>query len=134
MKFDAEQQAELKKYTYSVYILQALGFITLITPILGIIINYIKDDDVRGLWLESHFRWQKATFWYGLLWTTLGVLTTFILIGYLVLPVVTIWLIYRIARGWIYLYDGKEMYPGDAATNREWTARGNRRTPGENHE
>jgi uncharacterized membrane protein len=24
--------------------------------------------------------------------------------------VVTIWLIYRIARGWIFLVDGKEMY------------------------
>ena len=110
MIFDEQQQAELRKWAYSVYILQALGFVTLITPILGIIINYIKDDDMRGLWLESHFRWQKATFWYGLLWIVLGTLTTFILIGYLVLTVVSIWLIYRIARGWIYLYDGKEMY------------------------
>ncbi len=110
MIFDEQQQAELKKWAYSVYILQALGFVTLITPIIGIIVNYIKDDDVRGLWLESHFRWQKATFWYGLLWIVLGTLTTFILIGYLVLTVVSIWLIYRIARGWIYLYDGKEMY------------------------
>ena len=110
MTFDEQQQAELRKWAYSVYILQALGFVTLITPILGIIINYIKDDDMRGLWLESHFRWQKATFWYGLLWIVLGTLTTFILIGYLVLTVVSIWLIYHIARGWIYLYDGKEMY------------------------
>ncbi|MDH3387336.1 MAG: hypothetical protein OEN02_05460 [Gammaproteobacteria bacterium] len=110
MIFDEEQQAELKKYTYSVYILQAISFVLLITSIIGVIINYIKDDDVRGSWLESHFRWQKATFWYGLLWTALGVLTTPIVIGYVVLGVVTIWLIYRIARGWIYLVDGKEMY------------------------
>ena len=110
MILDEQQQAELKKYAYSVYILQALGFVTLITPILGVIVNYIKDDDVRGLWLESHFRWQKATFWYGLLWLVLATLATFILIGYLLLPLLGIWLIYRIARGWIYLYDGKEMY------------------------
>ncbi len=109
MKFDDEQQQELKKYAYSVYILQALSFLTVITAIVGVIVNYVKDDDVRGLWLESHFRWQKATFWYGLLWMVLGVMTTPILIGYLVLAVVTIWLIYRIARGWIYLYDGKEI-------------------------
>ncbi len=111
MILDEAQLAELKKYTYAVYILLALSFVTLITPIIGVIINYIKDDDVRGSWLESHFTWQKATFWYGLLWTLLGVLTTPILVGYLVLGVVTIWLIYRIARGWIYLVDGKEMYP-----------------------
>jgi uncharacterized membrane protein len=110
MIFDEAQLAELKKYTYAVYILLALSFITLITPIIGVIINYVKDEDVRGSWLESHFRWQKATFWYGLLWAVLGVLTTPLLIGYGVLAVVTIWLIYRIARGWIFLVDGKEMY------------------------
>ncbi|MCP4982364.1 MAG: hypothetical protein GY935_17940 [Gammaproteobacteria bacterium] len=110
MIFDEVQQAELRKYTYVVYILQALSFITLISGIIAIIINYIKDDDVRGSWLDSHFRWQKATFWYGLLWTLLGVLTTPLLVGYAVLGFVTIWLIYRIARGWIYLVDGKEMY------------------------
>lgn len=110
MILDEAEQQELKKYTYSVYILQALCFVTLITGVLGLIVNYIKQDDVRGSWLESHFRWQKATFWYGLLWSILGILTTPILVGYVVLPVVTIWLIYRIARGWINLVDGKEMY------------------------
>lgn len=110
MKFDKAQQAELKKYTYSVYILQALAFVLLFTAVLGLIVNYIKQDDVRGSWLESHFRWQKATFWYGLLWMVIGLATTPIFIGYAVLAGLTIWLIYRIARGWIYLVDGKEMY------------------------
>lgn len=114
MILDEAQKQELKKYTYTIYILQALGFITGgITSIVAVIINYIKDDEVRGSWLESHFRWQKATFWYGLLWTVLGILTSWIMIGYLVLPVVTVWLIYRIARGWIYLVDGKQMYPDE---------------------
>ena len=111
MKFDEVQQAELKKYTYSVYILQALAFVFPFIPaIIGLMVNYIKYDDVRGSWLESHFRWQKATFWYGLLWTVIGISTTWIYIGYPVLAGLTIWLIYRIARGWIYLVDGKEMY------------------------
>ena len=109
--FDTAQQAELRKYTFAVYILQALSFVLLFTALIGIIVNYVKEDDVRGTWLESHFRWQKATFWYGLLWTILGVSTTWLLgIGYLVLGVLTLWLIYRIARGWICLVDGKEMY------------------------
>ena len=111
MIIDEAQQEELKKYAYSVYILQALGFLTLITPVIGIIVNYIKEDDVRGSWLESHFRWQKATFWYGLLWALLGVLTQWIIIGWVVLCVLAFWFIYRIARGWICLVDGKEMYP-----------------------
>ena len=112
MILDEVQLQKLRKYTYAIYILLALGFITGgITSLIAVIINYIKDEDVRGSWLESHFRWQKATFWYGLLWLALGWLTTWIWIGFLVFPVVTIWLIYRIARGWIYLVDGKQMYP-----------------------
>jgi uncharacterized membrane protein len=110
MIFDEAQQAELKKYTYAVYILQALSFVTLVSAIIGLIINTIKRGDVRGSWLESHFRWQQATFWYGLLWVVIGVSTTWIFIGYPVLAGLTIWLIYRVARGWIYLVDGKEMY------------------------
>ena len=111
MIFDEAQLAELKKYAFSVYILQALYFVLLITPVIGVIINYVKEDDVRGSWLETHFRWQKATFWYGLLWSFLGLITLPFLVGYAVLAGVTLWLIYRIARGWIYLVDSKRMYP-----------------------
>jgi uncharacterized membrane protein len=103
-------EAEIKKLTYVVYILQALSFVFLITAIAGIIINYIKEDDVKGSWLESHFEWQKRTFWYGLLWTVLGVLSFLVLVQWVVLPIVAIWLVYRIAKGWIYLVDGKELY------------------------
>ncbi len=110
MIFDESEQQELKKYTYGVYILQAVGFVIPVTAVIAVIVNYIKDDDARGTWLESHFDWQKATFWWGLLWLVIGTGLTFVFIGYLVLPVVTIWLIYRIARGWICLVDGKEMY------------------------
>ncbi|MEM7565238.1 MAG: hypothetical protein AAF353_19695, partial [Pseudomonadota bacterium] len=102
--FDDQQQTELKKYTYAVYVLQALSFVTGgLTAVIGIILNYVKGEEIRGSWLESHFRWQKATFWFGLLWTLLGMLSIPLLIGYLVLPLVTVWLIYRIARGWINL-------------------------------
>ena len=103
-------EAEIKKLTYVVYILQALSFVFLITAVAGIIINYIKQDDVKGSWLESHFEWQKRTFWYGLLWMVLGVLSFFLLVQWLIFPIVAIWLVYRIAKGWVYLVDGKELY------------------------
>jgi len=99
-----------KKYLYVVYMLQALSFVLLITAPIGLILNYIKCDDYRHSWLESHCLWQKNTFWFGLLWLILGGLTTFFLIGYIVLFFLTFWLIYRIARGWIYLSDDKAMY------------------------
>lgn len=119
MIHDEARLAELRKYAFTVYILQALSFVLLVTAIAGVIVNYVKQEDVRGSWLESHFRWQMATFWYGLLWTVLGVLTSWILIGWVVLVVVTIWLVYRIARGWICLVDGKEMYLETTGENNE---------------
>lgn len=98
------------KYVYGVYILQALFFIGLFfTPVMGVVVNYIKQDDVKGSWLESHFTWQKRTFWYGLMWLVLATLS-FIFISWVIVAVAGIWYFYRIAKGWIYLTDGKELY------------------------
>lgn len=97
--------------TLVIYILQTTSFLFGITFLIGVIINYVKLDDVRGSWLESHFRWQIRTFWYSVLWTVLGLATVVIFVGYAVLFVAMVWLIYRIAKGWIYLLDGKPMYP-----------------------
>ncbi len=99
-----------KKYVLAVYILQSLFFIGLLfMPIVGVIINHIKQDDVQGSWMESHFKWQKNTFWYGLLWYLISSIF-FWIFGWLVWLVATIWYFYRIAKGWIYFADGKEMY------------------------
>ncbi|MEW8656900.1 MAG: hypothetical protein AB2603_01140 [Candidatus Thiodiazotropha endolucinida] len=93
-----------------VYALQALSFLFVITFLVAVIINYVKRDDVRNSWLESHYRWQIRTFWFSLLWIVIGYLTIFILIGYLVLLVNMVWLIYRIIKGWLRLSEGREMY------------------------
>ena len=80
------------------------------------IINYVKRSDVRGTWLDSHFRWQIRTFWFGLLWVALCmmfVVMTFgvgMLIAWLPLTVVGLWFIYRIALGWLRLTEGRPMY------------------------
>ena len=84
--------------------------------IIAVILNYVKRDEARGTWLESHFRWQIRTFWFGLLWVSLCVLfivlTLFIgiLIAWLPLAFITIWFIYRVIRGWLALRDRRPMY------------------------
>jgi uncharacterized membrane protein len=76
----------------------------------------VKQSEVRGTWLESHFRWQIRTFWYGLLWVSLCILFiigTFgigILIAWLPLLVVGVWFVYRTVRGWLALREGRAMY------------------------
>ena len=91
------------------------AFLTGWPSIIGVILNYVKRSDVRGTWLESHFRWQIRTFWFGLLWVVLcGMFIVFtlgigLLVAWIPLGFVTIWFVYRIARGWLALNDGRPM-------------------------
>jgi uncharacterized membrane protein len=100
-----------KTLTTVVYALQAASFFFGITYIVAIIINYVKLDDVKGTWLESHFRWQIRTFWFSLLWGAIGALTFIFVVGWLILVADGIWVIYRIVKGWLRLNDGKEIFP-----------------------
>ena len=43
------------------------------------------------------------------MWFDLGALTWIIVVGWVVLGVAGIWFIYRIAKGWLNLNDGKPM-------------------------
>ncbi len=103
------QLTSLKSLTQVVYILYALSYFTGVTAIVGIIINYVKKDEVAGTWLESHFRWQIRTFWFSLLWAVIGWLTLLILVGFVILFANFCWLIYRIVKGWLNLNDNKPM-------------------------
>src|SRR6187551_1933982 len=92
------------------------AFLTGWPSIIAVILNYVKQSEVRGTWLESHFRWQIRTFWFGLLWVSLCVLfivATFgigILVAWVPLGFVSLWFIYRIVRGWTTLNDRRPMY------------------------
>ncbi len=100
-------EKQLRTLATIVYALQALGFFLGITWIVGVVIDYVKLDDVRGTWLESHFRWQIRTFWWGLLWGVVGTVLLLVLVGWLVLLAAGIWVIYRIVKGWLALSEGK---------------------------
>jgi uncharacterized membrane protein len=84
--------------------------------IIAVVFNYVKRGEVRGTWLESHFRWQIRTFWFGFLWVSLcvlfiiGTLGVGLLIAWLPLAMVSVWFIYRIVRGWSTLNARRPMY------------------------
>jgi uncharacterized membrane protein len=83
--------------------------------IIAVVLNYVKRSEARGTWLESHFRWQIRTFWFGALWVVLCVLFVVLTLGlgifiaWLPLGLVGLWFIYRIARGWLTLLDRRPM-------------------------
>ena len=91
------------------------SFLTGWPSIIAVIINYIKRNDVRGTYLDSHFSWQLRTFWYALLWLVVIGLLIITLIGIVIaIPVaivVGIWVIYRIVRGWLALSERKPIRP-----------------------
>ncbi|TMQ75482.1 DUF4870 family protein [Candidatus Accumulibacter phosphatis] len=107
---DAEKSA--KTLTVVIYALYAASFLLGITAIVAIVINYVKRGDVAGTFLESHFRWQIRTFWFGLLWGVLGAIASLVIVGWFVLVANVVWIIYRIAKGWLRLNDNRPMYEG----------------------
>ena len=81
--------------------------------IIAVIINYVKRNEARGTWLESHFAWQIRTFWVAVAASVvigiLGALLAIVVIGFAVWAIgffaLGVWAIYRIAKGWIALRD-----------------------------
>ncbi len=96
--------------TQLVYILQAVAFLLPFLWIVAVIVNYVKRDDVQGTWMESHFRWQMRSFWFGMLWMAIGGITFIIVIGMFVLAATYVWLIYRVVKGWLDFNARKPMY------------------------
>jgi uncharacterized membrane protein len=122
-----EPAPSLYRVTSLVYALHSLsiviGLVTAATvigafvfgwpSIIAVIINYVKRDEARGTYLESHFRWQIRTFWFGLLWCAIGGVLFITLVG---IPVALgiwlgagLWAIYRIVRGWLALRDRRPL-------------------------
>jgi len=119
-------------YTHVIYALHGLSvligltgpatvvgsFVFGLPSILAVIMNYVRRSDVRGTWLESHFRWQIRTFWFALLWMAVAAVVSaplVLLVGLGVLTfffaamLVGIWVIYRVLRGWLALRDRRSL-------------------------
>ncbi len=106
----APDDASLRRLTAVVYALQLAGYFTLVSPIGGVLINYLKQGEVAGTWLESHFRWQLRTFWITLAGIAAGFATLVVFVGFFILGVTLMWFLYRGIKGWIELSEGKPMY------------------------
>ena len=86
-----------------------------IIGVIAVIVAYITRSNAQGTWTASHLTWLIGTFWWSFLWNCLGWVLAVTLIG---LPVAlaiwvatTIWVIYRVIRGYLYFHDSKPI-PG----------------------
>jgi uncharacterized membrane protein len=118
-------------YTQWIYILLALSvLIGLLTSrsvavrfafglpsVVAVVMNYARRSEARGTWLESHFRWQIRTFWFTWLWLIVLWLVAFPLlligIGFIIamlgMALIGVWVIYRVARGWLALRESRAL-------------------------
>ena len=93
--------------------------LTGVVGIVGIILAYVKRGEATGTWLESHYRWLIRTFWYSLLWGAIGavvfvlllIIVVGVVIGYLIWVATTIWVLYRLLRGYV-LFNASKPVPG----------------------
>ena len=105
-----DRLSRLRTLTHILYGLYAVFWLTGgVSALVAIIINYVKRDDVAGTVYESHFDWQIRTFWWSLVWVVAGLLLALVMIGFLVLWVLSLWTLYRIIKGWLYLHDNKPL-------------------------
>jgi uncharacterized membrane protein len=92
----------------------ALRFAFSLPSIIAVLLNYARRAEARGTWLESHFRWQIRSFWFAWLWIAVTCIIAMplliIWIGFLIallgFALIGLWVIYRIARGWLALREG----------------------------
>ncbi|MDO5073021.1 MAG: hypothetical protein Q4D63_01320 [Neisseria animaloris] len=101
----------LRTYTIIVYALYALSLINGITALVGVIMAYVKRDEMLGTIYYEHMQYLIKTFWWSLLGVLVGWVTLALLIGGLVWIVVSVWFIYRLVAGFIKLYDNKPVSP-----------------------
>jgi len=121
----------LREYTQWIYALQglsvliglltarsvALRFAVGLPSIVAVVMNYLRRAEARGSWLESHFGWQIRTFWYTWLWILVVSIVAMPLlivgIGFVIailgLGLIGLWVIYRVARGWLALRENRAM-------------------------
>jgi uncharacterized membrane protein len=84
------------------------GFVFGLPSLIAVFLNYLKRSEVNGTWLESHFQWQIRTFWFTLLWLIVSGLVMLTIIGipiaaWVMIPLLGIWVGYRVVRGWLAL-------------------------------
>jgi uncharacterized membrane protein len=127
-----EVNPSLVSYTNVIYALHSLSvligltspvtvvgsFVFGIPSIVAVIMNYARQAEARGTYLESHFSWQIRTFWFAVLWGLIifgvSLVLMLILIGFVTLAaglaLLGVWVIYRVIRGWLALRERRPVY------------------------
>jgi uncharacterized membrane protein len=115
-----DSQQSLKTIGHISYFLHAVVAVGAVLPgvqasvlllLIAFFIDMVKRDDARGTWQESHFSWRiRSVVWAGVLYVaTWPLWLLFLLPGWIAWGLISIWFLYRIARGWLSLSSNRPM-------------------------
>jgi uncharacterized membrane protein len=95
---DAHFAPEEAAAANTVYILYLVSLLVGLTSIVGVIMAYVNLADAPE-WVRAHYRFQIRTFWIGLLYSVIGVVTVVLVVGVFWLMFVLVWWIVRCVKG-----------------------------------
>jgi len=75
--------------------------------IVGLIIAYVKRNELAGTPFESHMTSAIRTFWISIIGGIVGLVLSIIGVGIIILVALAVWQIFRIIRGIVRAVDGR---------------------------
>ena len=113
-------QQSLKTIGHISYFMHAVVAVGAVLPgvqasvlllLIAFFLDMFKRDDARGSWQESHFSWRiRSVLWAGGLYlVTAPLWLLFLLPGWIAWAIISLWFLYRIARGWLNLSSNTPM-------------------------
>lgn len=67
------------------------SFLTGFSGLVGIVLAHVWQGDNSEDWAASHFTYMIRTFWIGFIASIIASLLMFVLIGFLLLPLIAVW-------------------------------------------
>lgn len=72
-------------------VLYLASFITGISGLVGIVLAHVWQGDNQEDWAASHFSYLIRTFWIGFVASLIAGVLSIVLIGFLLLPLIAVW-------------------------------------------
>ncbi len=113
---DERRERSLRLVGHISYALHAVVAVGAIVPslqpgiallLVAFVIDLVKRGAAAGTWQASHFRWRiRSVVWAGALYVlTLPLWLLLLLPGWIAWVLISLWFLYRVARGWMNLRD-----------------------------
>ena len=117
---EVPDQQQLKTIGHISYFMHAVVAVGAVLPgvqasvlllLIAFFLDMFKRDDARGSWQESHFSWRiRSVLWAGGLYLLTAPLWLLLVIpGWIAWGIISLWFLYRIARGWLNLSSNTPM-------------------------